>query len=337
MPLPLRGNEESCRSANGGAGPQRPAVGVGQALGRHNLLRVPRRHYPTLTEQDNSAGMSRGDVEIMQNHGRFSQDEPCCGRNNLVTRCHHHVADTLSASRYTETPLKSAPYTPPNPDDAPNEDTRFSAVVRARTAERHSKAEHSTFMSDLMEGSLDAAAYTQLLTQYEYIYEALESVAHRFRQLDDELTRPFNQPGLDRLASIRHDLRQLRKPGDAMPPCLTSTNDYVERIRQTAASPERFLAHHYLRYLGDLSGGQAVAALMERHYGVSSEGLSMYRFEELPKPKIFKDQYRTLLDEAPMSEEQHQAFLDEAVLGFDLNARVFDDLAAHRERAGTTI
>ncbi|WP_238654254.1 biliverdin-producing heme oxygenase [Rothia uropygialis] len=233
--------------------------------------------------------------------------------------------------------MKSAPHIPPNADDASSEDTRFSAIVRTRTAERHSKAEHSTFMSDLMEGSLDAAAYTQLLTQYEYIYEALESVAHRFRQLDDDLTRPFNQPGLDRLASIRHDLRQLRKPGDSTLPCLTSTSDYVERIRQTAGSPERFLAHHYLRYLGDLSGGQAVAALMGRHYGVPREGLSMYRFEDLPKPKIFKDQYRTLLDEAPMSEEQRQAFLDEAVLGFDLNARVFDDLAAHRERAGTTI
>ena len=70
--------------------------------------------------------------------------------------------------------------------------------------------------------------------------------------------------------------------------------------------PERYLAHHYLRYLGDLSGGQAVAALVTRHYGIPAEALSMYRFTELPKPKVFKDDYRELLDNAPLTDERRE-------------------------------
>ncbi|WP_237196783.1 biliverdin-producing heme oxygenase [Rothia nasimurium] len=87
------------------------------------------------------------------------------------------------------------------------------------------------------------------------------------------------------------------------------------------------MAHHYLRYLGDLSGGQAVAALVARHYGVPAEALSMYRFEELPKPKVFKDSYRGLLDDAPLTDAQHDALVDEALAGFDHNSRVFAQLA----------
>lgn len=219
--------------------------------------------------------------------------------------------------------------TSPLPDNAtattsPAPET-FSQIVRATTAERHSAAEHSSFMTDLMKGDLNAAAYTRLLAQYEFIYEALETVAAEFRRAGHPLTQAFDHPGLDRLDSIRADLRQLAGE-DHETELLPSTARYADRIRATVDTPERFLAHHYLRYLGDLSGGQAVAALMARHYEVPSEGLSMYRFPELPKPKVFKDQYRVLLDEAPFTQEQRDAFLEEAIAGFDLNAEVFADL-----------
>ncbi len=207
--------------------------------------------------------------------------------------------------------------------------TPFSQTVRTATAERHSKAENSSFMTRLMKGELDAAAYTRLLAQYEYIYEALEQIAATYRRTGERLTEPFNRPGLDRLASIRSDLHTLA--GENSTPCLPATQRYVERIQRTAEQPERFLAHHYLRYLGDLSGGQAVAALMARHYDIPAEGLSMYRFTELPKPKVFKDEYRSLLDEAPLTDLQRQAFLDEAIVGFDLNAAVFAELDASVE------
>ncbi|KTR37434.1 heme oxygenase (biliverdin-producing) [Rothia kristinae] len=217
--------------------------------------------------------------------------------------------------------------------DAAQEET-FSARLRRSTAKRHSSAEHSTFMTDLMGGTLDASAYLRLLAQYRHIYAALEEVARSFREDPQPLTNPFVLPGLDRLSAIEADLavladlvgRPLDVDGDPLFAALLSTAEYVARIRTTRTSPERFLAHHYLRYLGDLSGGQAVAALMARHYGLPAEALSMYRFPDLPKPKVFKDGYRTLLDRAQFSEDQRAALVEEAVAGFDLNARMFADL-----------
>lgn len=199
----------------------------------------------------------------------------------------------------------------------------FAARIRSATAQRHSSAEHSDFMTDLMGGRLDAAAYGRLLGQYRHIYAALEEVSRHFREHPTEITAPFVQEGLDRSAAIAQDLRSFP---DADDEALPATREYVQRILATREAPERFLAHHYLRYLGDLSGGQAVAALMARHYQIPAEALSMYRFPDLPKPKVFKDGYRTLLDQAPLTEQQRENLLDEALRGFDLNAAMFAQL-----------
>lgn len=201
---------------------------------------------------------------------------------------------------------------------------RFSARLKAGTKNVHDNAEHSTFMEDLMGGKLDTAAYLRLINQYTYIYEALEAISANLREAGNPITDPFTIEGLDRAASIRNDIRALGQQDIDAP--LPATIEYVERINATANVPERFLAHHYLRYLGDLSGGQAIAALVARHYGIPAEALSMYRFTELPKPKIFKDGYRELLDNAPLTEEQRQALIDETVEGFRINASLFAQL-----------
>lgn len=209
--------------------------------------------------------------------------------------------------------------TPTAPDTS-----RFSARLKAETAARHDRAENSQFMTHLMGGKLDSRAYLLLLNQYYYIYQALEEVAAAFRATPNPITDPFVLEGLDRLGAIRADLTALGQ--GEVDPALPATAAYAEAIRATASSPERFLAHHYLRYLGDLSGGQVVATLVGRHYGIGPEALSMYRFDSLPKPKVFKDSYRDLLDAAPMTENQREALVDEALAGFDHNSAVFAQL-----------
>lgn len=202
----------------------------------------------------------------------------------------------------------------------------FATRLKQETAQRHSRAEHSTFMADLMGGKLDATAYLKLLGQYQHIYRALEEVSDYYRENPHEATAPFVEKGLDRAGAIAADLAALGQSGEAEP--LPATREYVSAILATKEVPERFLAHHYLRYLGDLSGGQAVAALVARHYGIGPEALSMYRFPDLPKPKVFKDSYRGLLDNAPLSEAQRDALVDEALAGFDYNAKLFAELEA---------
>ena len=49
-------------------------------------------------------------------------------------------------------------------------------------------------------------------------------------------------------------------------------------------------------------------------------------FTQIPKPKVFKDEYRELLDRAPLNEEQREALIDEAMEGFRINAALFAQL-----------
>lgn len=88
---------------------------------------------------------------------------------------------------------------------------------------------------------------------------------------------------------------------------------------------------------GRLAGGQIIARMVQRHYGIDPAGLRFYHFEEIPKPKPYKDAYRATLDSLVLDEATRRRVLDAAVDSFELNRRVFADLGAARasEHAAT--
>ncbi|WP_431712105.1 biliverdin-producing heme oxygenase [Glutamicibacter uratoxydans] len=97
-------------------------------------------------------------------------------------------------------------------------------------------------------------------------------------------------------------------------------------LHQAATEPARLVAHHYLRYLGDLSGGLAIGKLVARHYGIGYEALNMWDFGEIEKPKLYKDAYRAKLDALGADPQIGAAILDEAKRGFQWNKAIFEDL-----------
>lgn len=110
-----------------------------------------------------------------------------------------------------------------------------------------------------------------------------------------------------------------------------ATERYVARLRTVGASLPAYAAHAYTRYLGDLSGGQIIKRMLERHYGLSGDGLAFYTFVEIPKSKPFKDVYRERLDGLVLTPEQLDETVAEAKHAFRLNSDLFADLgAAHR-------
>ena len=210
------------------------------------------------------------------------------------------------------------------PADAPTELGR-AARLRAATAPQHKDAEHRSFITKLMGGELDRGAYVAYLAQYAYVYEALEARVPR-----DTDPAVLHEGGLKRFEAICGDLRAFGEAGwrDTYPP-LEATRRYVEHLLAIQpAQVERYLAHHYTRYLGDLSGGQAIAALVARHYGVVEEQLSFYRFDEIDSPVTFKRAYRDALDGLDFTPEQDDALIAEAQAAFGFNAAIFDALDA---------
>ena len=107
---------------------------------------------------------------------------------------------------------------------------------------------------------------------------------------------------------------------------LPATRAYVRRIAEVEGDHARLAAHHYLRYLGDLSGGLAIARMVARHYGLAPEQLSMYRFDGIDKPTVYKDGYRLRLDGLGFTPEQERAYIEEVGRGFQHSKAVFREL-----------
>lgn len=211
----------------------------------------------------------------------------------------------------------------------------LSELLKTHTAAAHTEAEESTFVADMIEGRLDTAAVVSLLAQSLVIYRAFESTLLKFAghpQLGG-----FIDPKLNRVAALEQDLAFHfgadfeAMLGDGRIAVVPATHAYVERLTTAGDdSVELLLAHHYVRYMGDLSGGQIIQRMVQRHYGIADEGLNFYAFTEIPKPKPYKDAYRERLNGTVFTPEQTAAILEFASESFEMNRAVFVDLAAER-------
>lgn len=208
----------------------------------------------------------------------------------------------------------------------------LSERLRELTSQSHESAENSEFLKLLLDGSLDINAWYHLLEQYRYIYSALEETAGKMR--DNDPCFELLSVELNRVESIERDLEVLGRRVTAEPVrMLASTREYVERILDTANSAPRYLAHHYVRYLGDLSGGQVMHVWLSRHYQLTEDETSFFRFTEIDKPVHFKRRYREALDRLPLDEQAQQHLIDEAIASFDANEQIFAELHEIHDRA----
>ncbi|WP_432135714.1 MULTISPECIES: heme oxygenase (biliverdin-producing) [unclassified Streptomyces] len=201
----------------------------------------------------------------------------------------------------------------------------FSAVIRTASHEQHTEAETSPFMSALLGGRLPVKAYTRYTEQLWFVYEALEAGAERLAA--DPVAGPFIRPELFRLRALERDLAHLRGPGRrSAPTALPATRAYAGRVRECAERwPAGYVAHHYTRYLGDLSGGQFIRDRAERTWGFArkGDGVRFYVFESIASPAAFKREYRALLDAMPADDMEKQRVVAECRRAFTLNTAVF--------------
>lgn len=205
----------------------------------------------------------------------------------------------------------------------------FSERLREATADVHDAAERSAFMGRVVDGEITVPEYARLLRQYHAIYQPLEEAAIVMRA--DPVASQFATPGLDRLAWIEADLDVLAGPdwaGDL--PVAPATERYADRIREVCFDwPGGFVAHHYVRYLGDLSGGQILRRILRRTFGIDDDrGLSFYVFDQIDNGVQLKKRYREALDGAPWDDDEQDRIAAEAVGAFNLNIGMFAALDA---------
>jgi heme oxygenase (biliverdin-producing, ferredoxin) len=210
----------------------------------------------------------------------------------------------------------------------------FSQALRERTRPDHSASEGASFMDDLMTGKGTRDDYIALVAQHYFIYVALENAASALA--DNPVAAAFISPQLTRVPALEADLAFLLGDDwrDQIAP-LPTTIEYVSRINAVAA--ERwaggFVAHHYTRYLGDLSGGQIIRTLMQRQFGFETNGVGFYLFDQIAKPKEFKETYREQLDSVEWTDTERERVIDEVIRAYGFNTALFVDLARAKAAA----
>lgn len=214
--------------------------------------------------------------------------------------------------------------------------TQFSDVVRTATFSDHETAAMSGFMTALLDKTLPVEAYAGMVAQHWFAYVALEKAGDALA--DHPVAGRFVWEELRRLPALEADLRLLI--GEDWRARITpsaSTRGYCERMDEVCvAHPERFVAHHYTRYMGDLSGGQMIGRIARDAYGFEfGAGAAFYEFPGIDDIGAFKDEYRRRLDAAPWSDDEQAALLEEVVIAYRHNTDVFDDLDREFSRDGS--
>lgn len=196
--------------------------------------------------------------------------------------------------------------------------TNLALQLKEGTKVSHSAAENTKFVSSYLKGVVSKDNYKQLLTNFYYVYKAMEE---EIEKLDDF---PLHDKILNRTNKLETDLRYYYGVmwRDLIIPSQATAN-YVKRIQNI--EPYLLVAHHYTRYMGDLSGGQILSNITQKSLNLTTEGLKFYEFD-IPNMKEYKDKYRQSLNDLPMSSEQIDTLIDEANYAFKLNMLLFDEL-----------
>lgn len=131
--------------------------------------------------------------------------------------------------------------------------TMSTPTLRDLTKNAHDKAENTPFMRLLIAKAIKVEEYQLYVTQMALIYAALEPVAEKAGLFAD-------LQGIQRLPNIRKDLAELNTLVGTPAEIINSTVFYYNEIRKLK-DPQKIMAHVYVRYAGDLYGGQMLKPL----------------------------------------------------------------------------
>ena len=209
----------------------------------------------------------------------------------------------------------------------------FSVDLKEGTKESHSAAENTKFVASFLRGVVDYEEYRKLLTNFYYVYDTMEQ---RIRETEDPMVQAVRSESLERKEGIERDLeyyygadwKEKQIPSDAC-------NKYCHRINEVAEdTPFLLVAHHYTRYIGDLSGGKILKEITARVLKPpAGKGLDFYEFPSIPDAKLFKQNYRACLDNLGTTVPQENALIAEANYAFELNMNMFDEIKGNATKS----
>ena len=206
----------------------------------------------------------------------------------------------------------------------------LASQLREGTKQSHTLAENTTYMKCFLKGIVPREAFRKLLSNLYFVYRTLELELCYHR--NHPVIASIYFPQLDRKAHLEEDLnyyygddwQQKIAPSEA-------GRDYVAYLHEISnTEPALLVAHAYVRYLGDLSGGQALKNIVRSALELPADlGTRFYEFDAFPSVaaiRAFKGQYRDALNSLPVNEELAAKIVAEANYAFSLNRDILQSL-----------
>lgn len=202
--------------------------------------------------------------------------------------------------------------------------------LKSGTRVLHAAAERSGAMARLLAGTLERERYCVLLRSLHAIYAALEAALEL--RADDPLVAPVCLQGLARREALAADLQVLHGEGwrQALP-LPPSAHRYARRLRRLARwHPALLAAHAYVRYLGDLHGGQVLRGLVARRFGLAvGSGTAFYAFGDRSATQALVVAFRHGLAEIGRRDPARvESLVREAQRAFEAHCRLFEEIEA---------
>jgi heme oxygenase len=197
----------------------------------------------------------------------------------------------------------------------------LSEMLRERTRRLHGIAERSGVVADILQRQCDRGGYALLLRNLLPAYERLEE------ELSDRMSHPilgvFAHRSLRRSDRLRTDLRNIEGADwERSLPLLESGVAYAASIAQAAAGDGlRLVSHAYVRYFGDLSGGQVLKKLLGKSLSLPAAALTVYDFPD-GHTQTAKARLRDALDRTGRVTDDPHTLVIEAMTAFAHNIAV---------------
>ncbi|MEI6029776.1 MAG: biliverdin-producing heme oxygenase [Synechococcaceae cyanobacterium ELA739] len=195
--------------------------------------------------------------------------------------------------------------------------------LHARIGAAHHQAEGMAFSRALLDGQVEPQQLAGLLRALQPGYTVLEQDGPELGAALGARGMPWAD--LSRKAALQHDIAMLI--GIEATPVSTASAQWVAHLRTLAQqAPHRLMAHVYVRYGGDLSGGQQLGgqanAILQRH---GLPNLGFWAFER-PTAEL-KLELHEAFEQLELSEAEDEELLEEAVLAFQATQRLLAELA----------
>lgn len=211
----------------------------------------------------------------------------------------------------------------PDPTPSRNRELPLSRRLRSETRVVHRLVESTKIAKAFFSGRLDVPAYCGVLARLLPAYEALERSLHEAS--GDPALGQFYLPHVFRARRIRRDLAHFGQPSSV---ASTASHTYACRITSLSADPAlriRLIAHAYVRFMADVSGGVIASRIAQRVLKLSNrDGLTYLSFEGID-PSAFRTDFRARLDGCKLPKLDEDAIVDEARVTFALNRAIADE------------